>query len=526
MAIDGAGNLWVVDHGSGKIKAFSPGGEVLTAGEYGSDDGEFDGSGDLAVDGQGRGLRGRPQQPRVQVFVGTAGSSPNGANTAPSRASSRGHTASPWTEPATSTSPRMPASGCRSSGSCRRRLTARPPAIPTTPSGDGPSWAIPPSSLANDGGPDLPLTDRPTGPSNPGDPSGSPTARWPGSRLFAPDGTFLSPGLPGSEDGSNSDDRPRNFGFEAALRLRRRRQHLRSRTPATSRPEIRAGTAVCGDVGQRRERRRAVLSPVGIPSVTTARCYVSTDLGRTKSRSSTRRRSLPHLRGVTAPDDGQIDAHRQRDRHRPDGHCRGWPTTAATSSSSSCPGRDDLDRVVDRAGRREGDWRTRTTWRWTSSGRVYVADNGNSRVSGVRRRRTVLGLLGRRRTRRNELIAADRDRHGQRAGLDLRRRGYGRGRVQQFRLLASHWPDQDIAASVGPAIETLLDATVEDLPPGDADIWVERWRFRPGPATFTQDPSANPRYLRSKPVASSASSGGARTTLAAGDQLVVPATRP
>ena len=152
-------------------------------------------------------------------------------------------------------------------------------------------------------------------------------------------------------------------------------------------------------------------------------------------------------------------------------------------------------------------------------GNVYVADNGNSRVQVFDGDGRFLAEWGGAGNGDSELTAPTyivMDNAGQiYVGEDT-------GRVLAFRLQRPP-AGSAIASSVGPAIETLLDATVEDLPPGDADIWVERWRFRPGPATFTQDPLGEPQVLAVETGTLIGTFGGTERTLAAGDQLLVPA---
>jgi quercetin dioxygenase-like cupin family protein len=73
------------------------------------------------------------------------------------------------------------------------------------------------------------------------------------------------------------------------------------------------------------------------------------------------------------------------------------------------------------------------------------------------------------------------------------------------------------------AITTLVDATVPDLPAGSARVWVERWRFQPGPEAFTQQPLPEPHVIAVETGRLALLLNGQEQIINEGDQIIVPA---
>ena len=84
------------------------------------------------------------------------------------------------------------------------------------------------------------------------------------------------------------------------------------------------------------------------------------------------------------------------------------------------------------------------------------------------------------------------------------------------------------------ATTTLIDATVPDLPAAAATIWVERWRFQPGPSVLTPDPLPEPGAWTQEPLPEpqvlaveagrlTLTVSGQDRVITEGDQLIIPA---
>ena len=93
MAVDGSGNVYVVDNGNHRIQKFTSSGTYLTQwGSYGSGDGQFNYPYGVAVDASGNVYVADLYNHRIQVFTssgtyltqwGTQGSGPGSSSTQP-----------------------------------------------------------------------------------------------------------------------------------------------------------------------------------------------------------------------------------------------------------------------------------------------------------------------------------------------------------------------------------------------------------------------------------------------------------
>lgn len=99
--------------------------------------------------------------------------------------------------------------------------------------------------------------------------------------------------------------------------------------------------------------------------------------------------------------------------------------------------------------------------------------------------------------------------------------GNGRLPIERAPAVA---PGDLIPAPTDIRVERLVDIAVEDLPAGEMDIWVERVRFRPGPARIvTSDPFPAPNVIAVDTGEIGAEFGGQEHLMRSGDQLVIPA---
>jgi quercetin dioxygenase-like cupin family protein len=82
-----------------------------------------------------------------------------------------------------------------------------------------------------------------------------------------------------------------------------------------------------------------------------------------------------------------------------------------------------------------------------------------------------------------------------------------------------------VSIQAPPAVlrETIVDTVFDPLPQGKPNVFVERWHFKPGPATFTQVPIEEPQVLAVTVGTIVGTFGGMEQTLTAGHQVVVPA---
>jgi hypothetical protein len=99
------------------------------------------------------------------------------------------------------------------------------------------------------------------------------------------------------------------------------------------------------------------------------------------------------------------------------------------------------------------------------------------------------------------------------------------GGVVAARFIAAERTAMVIEAPEPPAVETLVDASVESPADGWTSLSVERWTFQPGSARLTIAPLEGPQWVVAETSGLVATVDGAQRDLAPGDGMLVAAGR-